>query len=61
MIIAAVMIVVPLAVVAIIKNNGNAVKEIPIRNIETIAKSLRKKNIYVELIKRVQKKGRSKL
>ncbi len=60
MIIAAVTIVVPLAVVAIIKNSGNAVKESPIRNIETIAKSLRKKNIYVELIKRVQKKGRSK-
>ena len=60
MIIAAVMIVVPLAVVAIIKNSGNAVKESPIRSIETIAKSLRKKNIYVELIKRVQKKGRSK-
>jgi len=59
MIIAAVMIVVPLAVVAI-KNSGNAVKESPIRSIETIAKSLRKKNIYVELIKRVQKKGRSK-
>ena len=60
MIIAAVMIVVPLAVVAIFKNSGNAVKESPIRSIETIAKSLRKKNIYVELIKRVQKKGRSK-
>ncbi len=60
MIIAAVMIVVPLAVVAIFKNSGNSVKESPIRSIETIAKSLRKKNIYVELIKRVQKKGRSK-
>ncbi len=53
MIIAAVTIVLPLAVVAIIKNSGNAVKESPIRSIETIAKSLRKKNIYVELIKRV--------
>ncbi len=53
MIIAAVMIVVPPVVVAIIKNSGNAVKESSIRVIETIAKSLRKKNIYVELIKRV--------
>lgn len=59
MIIAAVMIVGPLAVVTINKNRGNSVKGSPRRNIETIAKSLRNKKIYVQIIERVQKKERS--
>ncbi len=45
--------------VTINKNRGNAVKGSPRRNIETIAKSLRNKKIYVQIIERVKKKERS--